>query len=109
MSHQQKMNNKNQEIPVMKAEHFIHWINPHINQAVYKAQQKRKRRKETICFILGYLFFLFFAGTIYLDYRVNGLLNCVPFYLCLVGIFSFGLILYVPLLIKLKKVNGKER
>ncbi|HEY8500520.1 MAG TPA: hypothetical protein VIL89_07875 [Clostridia bacterium] len=94
-----------EQIPVMKAEHFINWISPEINRAVYKARQKRKKRIETISFIVGYLFFLFFAGTVYLDYRVNGMLNLVPFYLYSAGVLSLGLIIYIPLLIKFKKVN----
>jgi hypothetical protein len=93
------------QIPVMKVEHFINWISPEINQAAYKAQRRRKKRLETLFFILGYLFFLFFAGTVYLDYRVNGMLNLVPFYLYSAGVLSLGLIIYIPLLIKFKKVN----
>ena len=108
MSDKQKMGNntkQTEQIPVMKAEHFINWISPEINQAAYKAQRKHKRRMETLSFILGYLFFLFFAGIIYLDYRVNGMLNLVPLYLYSAGVLSLGLIIYIPLLIKFKKVN----
>lgn len=92
-----------EQLPVMNVEHFINWISPEINRAAYKARQKHKKRIETLCFILGYLFFLFFAGTLYLDYRVNGMLNLVPLYLYAAGVLSLGLILYIPLLIKLKK------
>jgi hypothetical protein len=108
MNDKQKMGNntkQTEQIPVMKAEHFINWISPEINQAAYKAQRKHKRRMETLSFILGYLFFLFFAGIIYLDYRVNGMLNLVPLYLYSAGVLSLGLIIYIPLLIKFKKVN----
>ena len=108
MNDKQKMGNntkQTEQIPVMKAEHFINWISPEINQAAYKAQRKHKRRMETLSFILGYLFFLFFAGIIYLDYRVNGMLNLVPLYLYSAGVLSLGLIMYIPLLIKFKKVN----
>jgi len=106
MNDRQKTDTKQTEqIPVMKAEHFINWISPEINQAAYKARQKHKKKIETLSFILGYLFFLFLAGTVYLDYRVNGMLNLVPIYLYSVGVLSFGLILYIPILIKFKKVN----
>ncbi len=108
MNDKQRMGNntkQTEQIPVMKAEHFINWISPEINQAAYKAQRKQERRMETLSFILGYLFFLFFAGIIYLDYRVNGMLNLVPLYLYSAGVLSLGLIIYIPLLIKFKKVN----
>ena len=108
MNDKQKMGNntkQTEQIPVMKAEHFINWISPEINQAAYKAQRKHKRRMETLSFILGYLFFLFFAGIIYLDYRVNGMLNLVPLFLYSAGVLFLGLIIYIPLLIKFKKVN----
>ncbi|NLV64161.1 MAG: hypothetical protein GXY12_12390 [Clostridiaceae bacterium] len=108
MNDKQRMGNntkQTEQIPVMKAEHFINWISPEINQDAYKAQRKHKRRMETLSLILGYLFFLFFAGIIYLDYRVNGMLNLVPLYLYSAGVLSLGLIIYIPLLIKFKKVN----
>lgn len=108
MNDKQRMGNntkQTEQIPVMKVEHFINWISVEINQAAYKAQRKRKKRIETLSFILGYLFFLFLAGTVYLDYRVNGMLNLVPLYLYSAGVLSLGLIIYIPLLIKFKKVN----
>ncbi|NLG89299.1 MAG: hypothetical protein GX494_08850 [Clostridiaceae bacterium] len=101
----ENITNQTEQIPVMKVEHFINWISPEINRAAYQARQRHRKRTETVGFILGYLLFLFFAGTVYFDYKVNGMLNLVPFYLCSAGVFSLGLIVYIPLLVKFKKAK----
>ncbi len=94
-----------ESIPVMSAAQFIAWISPEISKAVYINQKRRKKRRETVLFIMGYILFIFIAGSVYLDYRVNGMHGNAPVYLCVLGMMSLGFILYIPLILKLQKMN----
>lgn len=95
--------NIDSSIPVMPVQQFITWINPQIAKAVFNNQKRRKKRNEILLFVMSYLLFIFIAGAAYLDYRVNGLSNSVPAFLGAAGILSIGLILYIPVMIKLGK------
>lgn len=94
-----------ESIPVMPAGQFVAWIGPEINKAVRDNQKRRQKRGETLLFIAGYILFILIAGSVYLDYRINGMHGNTPVYLYALGIMSLGLILYIPLILKLQKMN----
>jgi tryptophan-rich sensory protein len=94
-----------ESIPVMPAEQFIAWIGPEINKAARDNLKRKKKRGETLLFIAGYILFILIAGSVYLDYRINGMHGNAPVYLYVLGIMSLGLILYIPLILKLQKMN----
>ncbi len=96
-------------IPVMSSRQFIAWINPKIIKAVSNIQKRKKKRTETLLFLTGYYLIILIAGSVYLDYRTNGMHNNVLIYLYAVAVISFGLVLYIPLIIKLQKTNWIER
>lgn len=94
-----------ESIPVMTAGQFVAWIGPEINKAVRINQKRRQKHRETLLFIAGYILFILITGSVYLDYRINGMHGNAPVYLYALGILSSGLILYIPLILKLQKVS----
>lgn len=101
-SQDQDMNSE--EAPVMPVERFLSWMHPKISRRLLLLQQRKKKRKETSLFIAGYIVFIFITGATVFDYYINGLANQVSGYLYFIGIFSIGLIVCIPLLLKFKKV-----